>query len=207
MAKLLIMARRSHDEQQEFEGAEKERKLNEKIMAKTSPLFLPAVSLSAEYLVMGHLLRRNILTYKAPPNNMGYDLICIHPDPTKAENHVRIQVKSRYQTDCDWKVFVKETSFEAFDFLAVALLNIGDFYNPRTEGDTGAQEPDIFLLPKEVALRYYATVKSGMNRVDLNKLTDEERAKYSLRGGVELVAQALGVPYPDREQLEQLPQD
>lgn len=25
----------------------------------------PAISLSAEYLVMGHLLRRNVLTYKA----------------------------------------------------------------------------------------------------------------------------------------------
>jgi hypothetical protein len=29
-------------------------------------LHLPVVSLSAEYLVMGHLLRRNVLTYKAP---------------------------------------------------------------------------------------------------------------------------------------------
>ena len=42
---------------------------------------LPVVSLSAEYLAMGFLLRRNILTYKAPQNNEGYDLICIHPNP------------------------------------------------------------------------------------------------------------------------------
>ena len=42
---------------------------------------LPVVSLAAEYLVMGHLLRRNILTYKAPPGNEGYDLISIHHDP------------------------------------------------------------------------------------------------------------------------------
>ena len=35
----------------------------------------PVISLSAEYLVMGHLLRRNVLTYKAPPGNEGYDLI------------------------------------------------------------------------------------------------------------------------------------
>jgi hypothetical protein len=39
----------------------------------------PVISLGAEYLVMGHLMRRNILVYKAPPNNEGYDLICIHP--------------------------------------------------------------------------------------------------------------------------------
>ena len=30
---------------------------------------------------MGHLMRRNVLAYKAPQNNEGYDLICIHPDP------------------------------------------------------------------------------------------------------------------------------
>ena len=67
-------------------------------------LRLPVVSLSAEYLVMGHVLRRNILTYKAPPGNEGYDLVCIHPDPRhrlrKGQNaQLRIQVKSRYQTD------------------------------------------------------------------------------------------------------------
>lgn len=61
----------------------------------------PAISLSAEYLVMGHLLCRNVLTYKAPPMNEGYDLICIHPDPRKASRQLRVQVKSRYATDCD----------------------------------------------------------------------------------------------------------
>jgi len=43
---------------------------------------------------MGHLMRRNILTYKAPPNNEGYDLICIHPDPRKVTRQIRVQVKS-----------------------------------------------------------------------------------------------------------------
>jgi hypothetical protein len=50
-------------------------------MAKRDFLRLPVVSASAEFLVMGYLMRRNILAYKAPPNNEGYDLICIHPDP------------------------------------------------------------------------------------------------------------------------------
>ena len=46
---------------------------------------------------MGHLLRRNVLTYKAPPGNEGYDLICIHPDPRRQNDRVvRVQVKSRY---------------------------------------------------------------------------------------------------------------
>jgi len=173
-------------------------------MAKTPPLFLPAVSLSAEYLVMGHLLRRNILTYKAPPNNMGYDLICIHPDPTKAEKHVRVQVKSRYQTDCDWKFPLREVTFEAFDFVALVLLNVGYFYNPRTEEDNGARDPKIFFLPREVARSVYSVVASGFNRVDLNKLTEEQRDSYSLENGVELIADELDILYPDRPQEELL---
>src|SRR2546427_12876948 len=92
----------------------------------------PVVSLGAEYLVMGYLMRRNILTYKAPPNNEGYDLICIHPDPRHTPSNgelaqVRVQVKSRYATDCDRGFPVKETSFGAFDFLIVVFLNIGKF--------------------------------------------------------------------------------
>lgn len=57
-------------------------------------------------------MRRNILTYKAPPNNEGYDLICIHPDPRRhSKKVVRVQVKSRYQTDSDRSVLVKEETF------------------------------------------------------------------------------------------------
>src|SRR5438093_11415433 len=74
--------------------------------ARRPPLMFPIVSLSAEHVVMGHLMRRNILAYKAPPNNEGYDLICIHPDPRHKPQgdeaaQVRVQVKSRYATDCD----------------------------------------------------------------------------------------------------------
>jgi hypothetical protein len=48
---------------------------------KSKWLQLPVVSAGAEYLVMGHLMRRNILIYMAPAGNQGYDLMCIHPDP------------------------------------------------------------------------------------------------------------------------------
>jgi hypothetical protein len=104
-------------------------------------LRLPVVSAGAELLVMGHLIRRNILTYKAPPNNEGYDLICIHPDPTHVPHageptQVRVQVKSRYATDCDRGFPVKAVSFDAFDFLIVAFLNIGKFFG-RNDGSSG----------------------------------------------------------------------
>ena len=94
------------------------------------PKFLrfPVVTAGAEYLVMGSLMRRNILTYKAPPGNEGYDLICIHPDPRHAPRkeekpQVRVQVKSRYQSDCDRGFPVKEVSLDAFDFLYRYLLS------------------------------------------------------------------------------------
>src|SRR4029077_7806519 len=96
-------------------------------------LRLPVVSASAEFLVMGYLMRRNILAYKAPPNNEGYDLICIHPEPRHRPGpgespKITVQVKSRYATDCNRAVLVKEASLEAFDFMIVAFLNIGKFF-------------------------------------------------------------------------------
>src|SRR3954469_4992477 len=93
--------------------------------AKSEWLRLPVVSAGAEHLVMGYLLRRNVLTYKAPPGNEGYDLICIHPDPRKASRQLRIQVKSRMATDSDRAFPVKAKSIDAFDFLVVAFLNVG----------------------------------------------------------------------------------
>src|SRR6059058_2303454 len=119
--------------------------------ARRAPLMFPIVSLSAEHLVMGHLMRRNILTYKAPPNNEGYDLICIHPDPRHRPAgdelpQVRVQVKSRYATDCDRGFPVKDVSLDAFDFLIVAFLNIGNFFG-RNDGSTGCREPEFYTLP------------------------------------------------------------
>lgn len=55
----------------------------------------PVVSLGVEHLIIGHLMRRNVLAYKAPQNNEGYDLICIHPDPRISAKQIRVQVKSR----------------------------------------------------------------------------------------------------------------
>jgi hypothetical protein len=35
---------------------------------------------SRDLMMPRRLMGRNILAHKAPPNNEGYDLICIHPD-------------------------------------------------------------------------------------------------------------------------------
>lgn len=157
-------------------------------------LRFPVVSLGAEYLAIGHLMRRNVLAYKAPPNNEGYDLICIHPDPRVKRTPIRVQVKSRYQTDCDRGVPVKSRSFDAFDYLMIVFLNIGWFYT-GTESREGIQEPEFYTLPKSFVKRIHYKSKSGWEKV-LTKGTSLNH--YKNERGIEQIAEDLGIPYPSR---------
>ena len=170
-------------------------------MSKRDRLLLPVVSTGAEYLVQGLLMRRNILTYKAPEGNEGYDLICIHPNarykPKKQElSQVRIQVKSRYATDCDRSFPIKEKSLDAFDFLVIAFLNIGNFYNGR-DGLGGSSEPEFYTLTPEFIKKYHDKTSSWEN-VRLKKLQKEiEPFKNEL--GFEYIAKSLGIPKPCKQ--------
>jgi hypothetical protein len=156
---------------------------------------LPVVSHGAEFLVQGYLMRRNILTYKAPPNNEGYDLICIHPDPRKVTKQVRIQVKSRYASDCGRGFPVKEQTFGAFDFLIIVFLNIGNYMGKRRQGCLeGRREPEFYTLPVSFVAEHHDK-SSSWEKVNLRNIPIED---YKNDLGFELIAHALEINYPTR---------
>jgi hypothetical protein len=164
-------------------------------MGNKDALRLPVVSLSAEYLVLGQLMRRNILAYKAPPNNQGYDLICLHPDPKRSARAIRVQVKSRYQTDSDRSFPVKQKSFAAFDYLIVVFLNL-DFFFSKLGQKGGRQAPEYYTLPRKFIHRHHYHPPSGFQKVRTKGL-DISAFKDEL--GFELIAQDLQIPYPSRQ--------
>lgn len=157
-------------------------------------LRFPAVSHGAEFLVQGYLMRRNILAYKAPPNNEGYDLICIHPNPRKKVKSVRVQVKSRYQTDCDRSVIVHTKSLDAFDFLVAVFLNVGDFYAKDLSPRAGERQPEFFTFPA-AWVKEHQDKKSLWGKLRLKRLDIE---RFSGARGFEQIARTLGVDYPAR---------
>jgi hypothetical protein len=157
----------------------------------------PVVSLSAEYLVMGHLMRRNILTYKAPPYNEGYDIICIHPDPRRESKQIRVQVKSRLATDCDRGFPVKEKTIDAFDYLIIVFLNCGYFFGKRKRHKIveGIKEPEFYTLPQSF-IREHHDKTTAWQKVRTRGLNMDE---YKNEKGFELIAQELGIPYPEKK--------
>ena len=159
-------------------------------------LHLPVVAEGAEYLVRGYLARRNILAYKAPARNEGYDLICIHPEPRHKPGNgqlaqVRVQVKSRAAISRHMPhVMVKDRALEAFDFLVLVYMNIAQ---ADADPDT---PPELYTLPVELVRQRLHQAPSW--KTAYLSPRKGEMAAYRGAAGLELIAQALGVPRPGR---------
>lgn len=173
----------------------------------TEFLRLPVVSEGAEHLVMGMLMRRNILTYKAPFGNEGYDLICIHPDPRRPRqpgepNQVRVQVKSRYATDSSLSFPVRDKTLDAFDFVIVVFMNIGKFKRRGGHDGTGGElPPDYYTLPASFVRERHKT-SGGWQKVSLRGLDEKVLGPYRGDAGFEQIAAVLGVDRPRRPARE-----
>jgi hypothetical protein len=107
-------------------------------MAK-KPLDTQVPSEGAECLVQGMLCRSVIPTFKAPAFRKAYDLVAINPVTKKSAT---IQVKSRFQTDCDRSFIVRRTEV---DFVVFVFLNMGNWYDDRP--DEGISNPEYYVLP------------------------------------------------------------
>jgi|TARA_X000000368_G_C22906214_1_gene656383 hypothetical protein len=167
-------------------------------MQRTSQtLRFPVLSEGAEHLVMGNLMKRNILTYKAPPMNEGYDLICIHPDPSIIQgsegitSQVRVQVKSRYASDCDKGFPIKEEKLDTFDFLIAVFLNIGNYYKGDKNGDDGYGQTEFYTLSRDF-IKNHHNPNSSWQKVRLKDVMDDIQ-QYRDEKGFELIASKLGI--------------
>jgi hypothetical protein len=163
-------------------------------MKKKEDLRLPVLTVGAEHLVLGYLMRRNILAYKAPPMNEGYDIICIHPDPRKVTKQIRVQVKSRYATDSNRAVPVKTKTLNAFDYLIIVFQNIGYYYK-RKPVKEGLITPEFLTLPVSFVREHHTRKGVGWELFQTKKL---DLSKFKNEFGFEQLAQDLGIPYPSK---------
>jgi hypothetical protein len=159
-------------------------------------LRFPTMSIAAEYLAMGYLLRRNVLVYKAPPMNEGYDLIAIHPDPRAQSRQLRIQVKSRYATDHDWAFPCPPRSFDAFDYLVAVFLNIGHYLKKAKQRSAveGRAPIAIFTFPA-AWVRENHNSGTAWERLHLR---GKELSPFEGDAGIEQIARDLSIEYPAR---------
>ncbi|HWY97538.1 MAG TPA: hypothetical protein VNY36_00515, partial [Bacteroidia bacterium] len=125
------------------------------------------------------------------------DIICIHPNPKKSGKQIRVQVKSRYQTDSDGGFPLKKESLDGFDFLVFVKLNIGYFFSKHKIGNSsknGRQEAEYYTLTREFCLENHK-VEGSWQKVKTNGVNMD---KYKNEKGFELIAKKLKIDYPTK---------
>ena len=88
---------------------------------------------------------------------------------------------------------MKERSLDAFDYLIVTFLNIGNFYG-KNDGSTGAEQPELYTLSQEF-IREHHDSSSTREKVKLKRL-QEEIEPFKNEKGFERGAIDLGIPLP-----------
>lgn len=96
----------------------------------------------AEFLVLGHLLIRQVQATKAYTRFPGWDLLATNPVTGRT---CRVQVKARLRTDYDGGFPIK--NFDA-EFVVHVALNRG-YLRPRS-GDNGERPVEFYVLPMAV---------------------------------------------------------
>lgn len=90
---------------------------------------------------------------------------------------------------------MNEKSLDAFDYLIILFLNIGNFYG-LNDGSTGAREPEYFTL-SQAFIREHHEPSSTWGKVRLKKLEDEIQP-FKNEEGFEQIATALGISRPQK---------
>ena len=99
----------------------------------------------AEFLVLGKLLIEGVVCYKSYVNYPGFDLIAVN---LKSDRSARIQVKSRWATDYNKSLPIK--NFDC-DFVVHVALNRGIRYRKRShQGNGEVKAPEFFVFPVNV---------------------------------------------------------
>jgi len=127
------------------------------------------------------LCRAGIPTFKAPAFRAVYDLIAINPNKGKSAT---VQVKSRFETDCDRSFLVKELRA---DFFAFVFLNTGKWDDCKRYED--AREPEFYIVPRDKVNQSVDSKK----KMPKFLIKQDDPDLQSFRNGWDLVAQNIGI--------------
>lgn len=119
----------------------------------------------AEFLVLGNLLLNGIPSYKTYTNMPGYDIVATNPENNTS---VKIQVKSRYQTNWDGFIIKNLES----DFVVLVTLNRG-YSKKRKNKEDGIKDPDFYVFPIE----YVKSIRDEKNT--WGKITKSAMTNFS----------------------------
>ena len=144
-------------------------------------------------LVQGMLCREGVPTFKAPAFRAVYDLVAINPNTKKSAT---IQVKSRFQTDCDRGFVVSKLGA---DFFVFVFLNMGNWYGD--EPYVGRRQPEFYIVPR-TEVEAVVDTKRKMPKFFIKKGNTKFK-KY--RNAWHLVVKSLGIDITMLVRIDSVP--